>query len=308
MPANDNAMPLHLEVIDLTKRFRDFTAVDNISFGIREGICFGLLGPNGAGKTTTIEVIEGIKVPSSGELLFRGRRLDHRHGRDRRFAERAGIQFQSTALMDFLTVSEVLKLFGSLYPRAVPTDDLVRLCQLEEFLERRANKLSGGQKQRLLLALALINDPEIVFLDEPTTGLDPQSRRNFWELITTIKRRGKTVVLTTHYMDEAEQLCDELIIMDHGRIVDQGSPRALLDKHLPLKRVCLDLGRDIELGDLSGHVARDRDNGGLTIETASVETTLQELIARRVDLSSLRVRNPTLEDLFLKLTGHMLRE
>jgi ABC-2 type transport system ATP-binding protein len=300
-------MSLHIEVINLTKRFRDFTAVDGISFGIREGICFGLLGPNGAGKTTTIEIIEGIKLPSSGELLYRGRRIDHSRGRDRHFAASAGIQFQSTALMDFLSVSEVLHLFGSLYPRTVPMAELVQLCQLEEFLERRANKLSGGQKQRLLLALALINDPEIVFLDEPTTGLDPQSRRNFWDLISTIKRRGKTVVLTTHYMDEAEQLCDELIIMDHGRIVDQGSPRALLDKHLPLKRVCVETAAAVDINLFSGRASRN-GNGELVIDTPSVEVTLQELMARHIDLSSLRVRNPTLEDLFLKLTGHRLRE
>src|SRR5690554_2132445 len=242
-----------LEVDHLRKHYGSLKAVDDVSFAIRPGICFGLLGPNGAGKTTTIEIIEGITAPTSGEIRYRGK------PRDKSFAERCGIQFQATALQDFLTVREVLTLFASFYREPLPVTELIRWCDLGEFSEREANKLSGGQKQRLLLALALINDPEIVFLDEPTTGLDPQSRRNFWELITTIKRRGKTVVLTTHYMDEAEQLCDELIIMDHGRIIDQGSPRALLDKHLPLKRVCLDLGRDIELGDLSGHVARDRD-------------------------------------------------
>ncbi|MET0377514.1 MAG: ABC transporter ATP-binding protein [Spongiibacteraceae bacterium] len=293
-------MPFHIEVNHLCKQFGDIVAVDDVSFGIREGCCFGLLGPNGAGKTTTIEIIEGIKTPSSGVVLYRGQ------PRTPQFSQQAGIQFQSTALMDFLSVSEVLRLFGSLYRHTVPAAELTALCQLEEFLERPANKLSGGQKQRLLLALALINDPAIVFLDEPTTGLDPQARRNFWTLIDSIKAAGKTVVLTTHYMDEAEILCDELVIMDHGRIVDQGSPRALLDRHLPLKRVHVDW-RGAQTPALTSG-ACERHNGELRIETASVEITLQELIALQVDLSTLRVHNPTLEDLFLKLTGHRLRE
>jgi ABC-2 type transport system ATP-binding protein len=293
-------MPFHIEVNSLRKQFGNVVAVDDISFGIPEGGCFGLLGPNGAGKTTTIEIIEGIKQPSAGEVLYRGQ------PRTRQFAQQAGIQFQSTALMDFLSVREVLRLFGSLYKRTLPAAQLTELCQLEEFLDRPANKLSGGQKQRLLLALALINDPAIVFLDEPTTGLDPQARRNFWTLINNIRANGKTVVLTTHYMDEAETLCDELVIMDHGRIVDQGSPRALLDKHLPLKRVHVAWH-----GTHTPVIASGRcecRNGELHIETESVETTLQELIAQQVELSTLRVQNPTLEDLFLKFTGHTLRE
>lgn len=293
-------MSFHIEVSHLRKQFGDVVAVDDVSFGIRTGCCFGLLGPNGAGKTTTIEIIEGIKTPSAGVVLYRGQ------PRTPQFAQQAGIQFQSTALMDFLSVSEVLRLFGSLYRHTVPTAELTALCQLEEFLERPANKLSGGQKQRLLLALALINDPAIVFLDEPTTGLDPQARRNFWTLIEDIRTAGKTVVLTTHYMDEAEILCDELVIMDHGRVVDQGSPRALLDKHLPLKRVHVDW-RGAQAPTLASGDC-ERHNGELRIETASVEATLQELIALQVDLSTLRVHNPTLEDLFLQLTGHRLRE
>jgi ABC-2 type transport system ATP-binding protein len=289
-----------LEVKHLRKQFGSVVAVDDISFGIPEGCCFGLLGPNGAGKTTTIEIIEGIKEPSAGEVLYRGQ------PRTRQFAQQAGIQFQSTALMDFLSVREVLRLFGSLYQRTLPVAQLTALCQLDEFLDRPANKLSGGQKQRLLLALALINDPEIVFLDEPTTGLDPQARRNFWTLIDSIKANGKTVVLTTHYMDEAEILCDQLVIMDHGRIVEQGSPRALLDKHLPLKRVHVAWHGEHTPVIASGRCVRA--NGELHIETESVEATLQELMAQHVDLSTLRVQNPTLEDLFLKFTGHTLRE
>ncbi len=291
-----------MQVIDLHKRFGALRAVDGVSFEIRAGTCFGLLGPNGAGKTTTIEIMEGIKRPDRGQVLYRGR------PRDRRFAEQSGIQFQSTALMDYLTVDEVLRLFARFYPRTLPLPELVALCQLGEFREREANKLSGGQKQRLLLALALINDPEIVFLDEPTTGLDPQSRRAFWTLIDTIRGRGKTVVLTTHYMDEAETLCDELVIMDHGRIVDQGSPAGLLDKYLPLRRVCL-AASALDGSDGSGLGTRiDMRNGDVEISTESVEQTLQILLGRGTDLSSLRVRHPTLEDLFIHLTGHALRE
>jgi len=290
-----------LEVRHLRKQYGPLKAVDDVSFAIRPGICFGLLGPNGAGKTTTIEIIEGITAPTSGEIRYQGR------PRDGSFAERCGIQFQATALQDFLTVREVLTLFASFYREPLPVTELIRWCDLGEFSEREANKLSGGQKQRLLLALALINDPEIVFLDEPTTGLDPQSRRRFWELISAIKGRGKTIVLTTHYMDEAELLCDELVIMDHGRIIDQGSPRRLLDKHLPHKRVCIARpGNGFDSGRLSGEVVEG--DGELEIITTSVEETLQQLMIQHVDLSSLRVRNPTLEDLFIKLTGHLLRD
>ena len=290
-----------LEVENLRKTYGTLNAVDGVSFAIRPGICFGLLGPNGAGKTTTIEIIEGITPPTSGTIRYRGK------PRDKTFTERCGIQFQATALQDFLTVREVLTLFASFYRQPLPVEDLVDWCELGEFVDREANRLSGGQKQRLLLALALINDPELVFLDEPTTGLDPQSRRRFWELITEIRKRGKTIVLTTHYMDEAELLCDELVIMDHGRIVDQGSPRQLLDKHLPHKRVRIARpGSGFDITRLGGEVQTLDDE--LEIVTTSVETTLQQLIAQQVDLSSLRVRNPTLEDLFIKLTGHQLRE
>ena len=294
-----------LQVSHLRKHYRDVKAVNDISFGIPAGSCFGLLGPNGAGKTTTIEMIEGITTPSAGEILFRGK------PRDKSFAEQIGIQFQSTALQDYLTVREVMQLFSSFYQQPLTTEQLIGLCQLEEFIDREANKLSGGQKQRLLLALALINDPVIVFLDEPTTGLDPQSRRKFWQLINTIKSQGKTIVLTTHYMDEAELLCDELIIIDHGKIIDQGSPQQLLNKHLPHKRVCLDQPASdqnpgsIDLQQLTGEI--QCSNGQLEITTTSVEQTLQQLMTQQVDLSSLRVRNPTLEDLFIKLTGHQLR-
>lgn len=290
-----------LQVSHLRKHYRDVKAVDDISFGIPRGSCFGLLGPNGAGKTTTIEMIEGITTPTSGEILYKGL------PRDKSFAQQTGIQFQATALQDYLTVREVMTLFSQLYDHPLPIDQLVTQCELGEFIDREANKLSGGQKQRLLLALALINNPVIVFLDEPTTGLDPQSRRKFWQLINSIKAQGKTIVLTTHYMDEAELLCDELVIMDHGRIIDQGSPQQLLEKYLPHKRVCIDQPLNgYNQQAISGQIEQYR--GQLDIITTSVEQTLQELMAQKMDLSTLRVRNPTLEDLFIKLTGHQLRD
>lgn len=290
-----------LEVRELVKVYPKVKAVNGISFAIEPGCCFGLLGPNGAGKTTTIEMIEGIKTPTSGEILYRGQ------PRTRHFKQEAGIQFQSTALMDFITVEEILRLFASFYPRALPVETVVEMCDLGEFKSQYATRLSGGQKQRLLLGLALIHDPEIVFLDEPTTGLDPQSRRRFWDLISDIKARGKTVVLTTHYMEEAERLCDRLVIIDHGRIIEQGTPQELLRRHFGHVRVCLDrFTLTPEVESLPEPVSVTAE--GVEIISQSVEATLARLIAAGVPLDSLRVRNPTLEDLFIKLTGHQLRE
>jgi len=295
-----NKKPI-IEVRNLTKTFGDFTAVDDISFSIPSGTCFGLLGPNGAGKTTTIEIIEGIRTPSSGDIFYQGKyRTDD-------FKAEIGIQFQSTALMDYVTAREVLELFAKFYDNPVSTAELTELCQLDEFLDTFATKLSGGQKQRLLLALALINDPKLLFLDEPTTGLDPQSRRNFWALIKNIKAQGKTILLTTHYMDEAEQLCDQIIIMEHGKIIAEGSPQQLLNKHFGISFVQIN---EPPLIDLSKQLTDKMNisNGVATIETKSVEYTLKQLIALDIELSSLKVSNPNLDDLFLKLTGHRLRE
>ena len=290
-----------LEVRHLSKHFKNVVAVDNISFAIEPGICLGLLGPNGAGKTTTIEMIEGITDPSNGEILYRGQ------PRDQRFIQEAGIQFQSTSVMERLTSHEILTLFHQLYPKTIPMNTLIEQCDLEPLLPQMVNKLSGGQKQRLMFALALINDPEIIFLDEPTTGLDPQSRRNLWNRIESVKEQGKTIVLTTHYMDEAEVLCDHLVIIDQGKIIAQGSPRALLKEHFDHFYVCIDKQ------DFAGASGQFKESwiefdGHVEIQSRSVDVTLQQLLQSNVTLNSLRVRNPTLEDLFLKLTGHYLRE
>ncbi len=276
-------MSVVLEARGLVKKYPKATAnaVDGISLTVREGSCFGLLGPNGAGKTTTVEMLEGILKPDAGEILYRGEPIG------RAFREKTGIQFQDTALQDHLTVRELLNLFGALYPSRLSEAELTKLCDLSELLDREPDKLSGGQRQRALLALALVNDPDIVFLDEPTTGLDPQARRNFWDLARSIKARGKTILLTTHYMEEAYALCDEVAIVDKGRIIAQGAPDTLLKKHFD--------GVVIELE-------------GTEIMTNDVEGSLDELRRKGRSLAHLRVRPRTLEDLFLALTGRELRE
>jgi len=294
-----SALPL-LEVRSLVKQYPATTAVDGVSFQVPEGICFGLLGPNGAGKTTTVEIMEGILPPTSGEVRYRGEPLGPR------FREEAGILFQKTALQDFLTVRQCVALFRGLYAHGLEVEEVIRICALEKLASRDSRKLSGGQQQRLLLAIALVNDPAVLFLDEPTTGLDPQARRNFWQLVESIKARRKTIILTTHYMEEAELLCDEIAIMDRGRIVAQGPPRRLLREHFA--DVLLELPRQdfppsartlpLRLMDASDRVE---------ITTDDLEATLRTLLAAHVPLTNLRIRPPNLEDLFLELTGKELR-
>jgi ABC-2 type transport system ATP-binding protein len=289
-----------LEARNLVKQYPGVLAVDRVSFSVREGTCFGLLGPNGAGKTTTVEMIEGVTPPDSGEILYCGA------PRDRRFREEAGIQFQNTALQDFLTVRETVRLFQSLYDRKTDIRHIIEECSLGDLLDRDNRKLSGGQRQRLLLAVALVNRPRLVFLDEPTTGLDPQARRNFWELVKRIRAEGTTLVLTTHYMDEAQVLCDEIAIMDVGRIVAQGSPDALLQRRY--RNVVIEL----PLGDISGDLTSIRHRvlegrGVIEISTDDVNATLKDLASQVNGLNRMKIRQPNLEDLFLDLTGHSLR-
>jgi ABC-2 type transport system ATP-binding protein len=289
-----------LEVHNLVKQYPAVKAVDGVSFSVPEGMCFGLLGPNGAGKTTTIEIMEGILTPSAGEVRYRGEPLG------RRFREEAGILFQKTALQDFLTVRQSIEMFRGLYAHQMSTDEVIRLCALEKLQKRDNRKLSGGQMQRLLMAIALVNDPSILFLDEPTTGLDPQARRNFWDLMESIKAKRKTIILTTHYMEEAELLCDEIAIMDGGRIIAQGAPRALLREHFA--EVLLELprqefppaARELPLRLIE---AADR----IEITTDDLDGTLRKLMDAHVPLKDLRIRPPNLEDLFLELTGKDLR-
>ena len=289
-----------LEVRDLFKQYPGVNAVDGVSFSVPAGICFGLLGPNGAGKTTTIEIMEGILAPTRGEVRYRGEPIGAR------FRAEAGILFQKTALQDFLTVRQTLNLFRGLYDQGLEVEEVIRLCALEKLASRDNRKLSGGQQQRLLLAIALVNDPAILFLDEPTAGLDPQARRNFWELIQSIKARNKTIILTTHYMDEAELLCDDIAIMDRGHIIARGGPRQLLQEHF--EEVLLEIPRQ-DFPESARQLAlktidfTDR----IEIATQDLETTLRTLMDAHVPLKHLRIRPPNLEDLFLELTGKELR-
>jgi len=288
-----------IEARGLVRDYPSVRAVDGVSFSVRRGQCFGLLGPNGAGKTTTLEMLEGIQQPTSGAVLFQGQPLDAA------YREAVGIQFQTTALQDFQTVGESLAMFASLYRKTANRAELIALCNLGEILDRDTRQLSGGQRQRLLLAIALINDPDLLFLDEPTTGLDPQSRRNFWELIETVRRRGKTVLLTTHYMEEAERLCDEVAIVDHGRIIAQGPPQGLVREAFPATAVRLPQDAWPPAEPLpAGALIR---GGNVEIYSDDVKPILERLEHVGANLNELRVETPNLEDLFLKLTGHTLR-
>lgn len=293
-------MSVILSIQHIVRDFPGVRAVDDISFTVQTGQCFGLLGPNGAGKSTTLGILNGLDRPSAGRVLFRGRPLDLA------YRQVIGVQFQSTALQDFQTVSECLTMFASLYRRRADRADLIRMCNLEEILERDTRVLSGGQRQRVLLAIALVNDPELLFLDEPTTGLDPQARRKVWDLVETIRGQGKTVVLTTHYMEEAQRLCDEVAIIDHGRIIAQGAPAALVQQHFPAAILRLPTSAWPSGATLpTGAQVR-----GATLELATTEVSalLQTLATQGVDLNAVRVDTPNLEDVFLQLTGHSLRD
>jgi ABC-2 type transport system ATP-binding protein len=278
-------MQIALEARNLVKRYE-----------VREGICFGLLGPNGAGKTTTVEIIEGVTPATSGEVYYFGEHAG------RRFREEAGIQF----LQDYLTVRETLQMFQKLYDRHADLDRIIEDCSLGELLDRDNRKLSGGQRQRLFLAVALVNEPRLVFLDEPTTGLDPQARRNFWTLVRRIQANGTTIILTTHYMDEAHVLCDEIAIMDSGRIISSGPPDELLRNRYD--GLIIELPLEDVAGDLEGieHVVYE-NQGIVEIVSTDVSTSLEALAPRVENLNRIKIRQPNLEDLFLDLTGHSLR-
>lgn len=217
--------PSMIEVRNLEKRYNGQTAVAGISLSIARGSCFGLLGPNGAGKTTTVEMMENIISQDSGVILYKGGE------RDKSFNQEIGIQFQHTELLAFLTVEETLKTFAAFYHKHLPVEEVLNMCMLDNIRKNMNHKISGGQRQRLLLGLALLNDPELLFLDEPSTGLDPQARKHIWEIILDINKKGKTIILTTHYMEEAENLCDTIAIMEKGRIIEQGAPKTLIETH-----------------------------------------------------------------------------
>jgi len=296
----ESAMSAILQVSNLVKSFGPIKAVRDVSFEIRRGVCFGLLGPNGAGKTTTIEMMEGISSPDSGTILYQGEALG------KQFRNEAGIMFQTTALQEFITVREIMVQFSRFYPAAASIDELAEQFTLHEFLNQDTRKLSGGQKQRLLLAMAQINNPKILFLDEPTTGLDPQSRRNLWQQVQRVKEQGATILLTTHYMEEAYELCDEIAIMDHGRIIAHDAPDALLAAHFDdvvVQIHAADIPREIGESEFDATYRNDSAH----IVTGDVNKTIERLLHFEIPLNRLRIRARDLEDLFLELTGKELR-
>ena len=300
-------------VTGLVKRYGDFAAVDHVTFDVKRGEIFGLLGPNGAGKTTTMEILEGLRVADEGSAQVLG--LDIRTKR-RSVQARIGVQLQATTLFQELTVRETIALFGAFYPHAIAVDDLLREVALEQKAKARLPDLSGGQQQRLALALALVNDPDLIFLDEPTTGLDPQSRRMLWDTVLRLRERGKTIVLTTHFMDEAQTLCDHIAIMDQGRIIAMDTPVGLVGM--------LGASATIEFayhGDPAAlntfsqlpHVTDVRPGSEhALLYTDNVESTLVALLgsvgALGAQIDQLQIHAPTLEDVFLKLTGRGLRD
>ncbi len=301
-----------IEVSELRKIYSGVPAVDGISFEIAEGEIFGLLGPNGAGKTTTVECIEGLRVPDGGTICV----LGHTHqGESNGIKEQIGIQLQTTGLYPLHTVHELLTLFGSFYKKALPPDELIALVSLEDKRKTRSKDLSGGQRQRLSLALALVNDPALIFLDEPTTGLDPQSRRQIWNVVKDLQKRGKTVLLTTHYMEEAQTLCDRVAVMDGGKIIALDSPQALITHHFETTAVEFEDKNSASL-DLLEHLPgvknAKRDGGLVTLYSLDTPRTMEGLLdAARADqlhFDDLRVRSATLEDVFLKLTGRRIRD
>jgi len=290
-----------LAVNNLTKIYGRLVAVNDVSFAIQAGSCFGLLGPNGAGKTTTLEVIENILPPTSGDILYKG------HPRAATFKNEVGIQFQQTSLLAMLTVWETLHVFKALYEHTENLDSLVQQCQLQEFKHQRHENLSGGQRQRFLLALALVNRPQLLFLDEPSTGLDPQARRNLWDIVNAIKASGKTIILTTHYMEEAQHLCDEVAIMDHGRIIARGAPKALIREHCEGVTVVLPRGSFRQPPETLP-LNLQEINGAVHIQTSNIDDCLKQLLSCQVDLSDMSVHSPNLEHVFLNLTGRQLRD
>jgi ABC-2 type transport system ATP-binding protein len=298
----------------LRKAFGDVVAVAGIDLDVASGECFGLLGPNGAGKTTTIEICEGLTPPDAGTVEILG--LDWQHNATA-LRQRIGIQLQETQFPDKLTVEETLRLFRSFFRRGIAADEAIRIAQLDEKRNARVGTLSGGQKQRLAMAAALVGDPELLFLDEPTTGLDPQARRHLWDLVDELKKSGRTVILTTHYMDEAERLCDRVAIMDHGRIIALGTPQQLIASvggdHIVEFAVSghgvLDPQRFTAIAGVQSH----RLDAGLhQLSVINLHSTVPQIFAAigalGLELTEFRTHSATLEDVFVALTGRNLRD
>ncbi|HIQ00157.1 TPA: ABC transporter ATP-binding protein [Candidatus Bipolaricaulota bacterium] len=301
-----------ITVQGLVKRYGEITAVDGLSFSVGRGEIFGLLGPNGAGKTTTVECLEGLRVADAGEIRVLG---EIPSPTNYALKAKLGIQLQETAFLSRLTVEETLLLFGRLYPRHRDVRELIDLVALGEKRRSQVKGLSGGQRQRLAVALAMVNDPELLILDEPTAGLDPQARRALWEVILGLKREQKTVLLTTHYMEEAEYLCDRVAILDHGHIIALGQPRSLVGEHFQETPVEIELSGPAEGVDFSRlpGVARAVPDGESVVLYSTAPTDTIRAVSRlaeegKLSLRDLVLRRPSLEDVYLLLTGRRIRE
>jgi ABC-2 type transport system ATP-binding protein len=301
-----------IQVEDLYKSYGDVEAVRGVSFAVQEGEVFGLLGPYGAGKTSCVEILEGLRTADRGRVRVCG--LDPETSGER-FKEKIGAVLQSTSLPDKLRVKEAIELFAQFYRKRANTDDLLRRFQLDEKRTAFYSHLSGGQKQRLALAMALVNDPEVVFLDEPTAGLDPQVRREIYDIIEELKRGKKTVLLTTHYIEEAERLCDRVAIVDHGRVIAQGTPRELKHRSAGTTRIEVRLARPLSdgmLGRLDGVADCREFEGSFVLHSIRPPQTIVALVkqleAENNELQSLEMFSPSLEDVFIELTGRRLRE
>jgi ABC-2 type transport system ATP-binding protein len=304
-------MDAAIQVRDLCKRYGDTFAADNVTFSVASGEVFGLLGPNGAGKTTTVECLLGLRTPDSGSIHILG---SEQGARSRAVRARLGVQLQTTGLLPQLTVREQVSLFAGLFPRALYVDEVLGWLSLRDKARTPTKSLSGGQRQRLAVALALINDPAVIFLDEPTTGLDPQARRGLWDVVRALKHKNKTVLLTTHYMEEAEQLCDRVAIMDRGRIIELDSPAALINKHFHETAIEL-----VPLNGATGDAFRTLpsvqqallEDGHVTLYSSDVPRTMAGLFelvsSHALAFKDMIVRQATLEDVFLKLTGRRIR-
>ena len=306
--------PLALQVRGLRKRFGDVVAVDGLDLDVAAGECFGLLGPNGAGKTTTLEICEGLQAADDGDLRVLGLTWA---ADETTLRQRLGVQLQETQYADKLTVIEVVRLFRSFFHDGWSAEETVALVQLEEKRNARIGGLSGGQRQRLSIACALVGNPDLLFLDEPTTGLDPQARRQLWDLVDRLRQMGRTIILTTHYMDEAERLCDRIAIVDRGRVIARGTPRELI-RSLGAEQVVEvtvegeDAVASGAMEALPGVLRARRDAATWTLQVTAAHETLPALLQlasqANVRILELRTHSPTLEDVFVSLTGRALRE
>jgi ABC-2 type transport system ATP-binding protein len=308
-------MSIALRCISLVKHFADVKAVNGLNLEIRSGECFGLLGPNGAGKTTTVEMLEGLTTPDTGTIELLG--LQWGAGQDQTMRERIGVALQETQLPDKATVEETIRLFRSFYSRGHGVEEIIALVSLQEKRHARVGKLSGGQKQRLAVACALVSAPDLLFLDEPTTGLDPQARLQLWDVVESFKAGGGTILLTTHYMDEAARLCDRIAIMDHGQVIALGTPSELIaslgaDQIIEFSVVSNSPLKEGHLRQLPGVTNLRVHENRYRLSVSQISTTLPALLAeletQAVKLDQLTTHQATLEDVFVSLTGRMLRD